>query len=276
MDIKIVTGSLLGNEELYIKYALKSIYDAVDKIVLVSCSSDSSESIIKENDPENKVIILRREWDNDYASARNMYLDWIKNLYYKADDNSRTYYMVWSPDEIYYDKFRNIKSIINEHLDKESFRFNYYTFDTDHFHLNEVMPEEDRLNIYLFSNEMEYYGGIHETLVKRKGTQLIPISCGKEQDELLGGYFIPDKNYIHLAYCDRNRCYSKAINNTEHYVKQGTETKERFDNIRNADNSWWWTDHKSDLAFKGCYPKALKDAPFLNNPPKGISVVFEE
>ena len=66
--------------------------------------------------------------------------------------------------------------------------------------------------------------------------------------------YLPGYWYCHFAWTDIERCVVKARNYTEHYVKDGTESKEHLDTITASKDSWWW-DKKSSILFTDKYPE---------------------
>ena len=72
---------IVKNEERYIKMCLENALDLVDEIIVVDTgSTDNTINII--NQFEDKVILVKYEWKNDFSDARNLSLekatgDWI-------------------------------------------------------------------------------------------------------------------------------------------------------------------------------------------------------
>ena len=85
-DVRISAALIVRNEEKFIAGCLDSIAGRVDEIVIVDTgSTDETLNIIKRYD----VVLLYREWRDDFAWARNEGLaaatgDWI--LYIDADE----------------------------------------------------------------------------------------------------------------------------------------------------------------------------------------------
>lgn len=262
MSPYIVVGMIVKNEEQLIRYSVGSVYNFADKIVIVDHeSTDKTVSLLKEIDVDNKITIINRKWDNNYSNARNTYLDYIrKNIYPKYKTN--TYYFRVDADEVYFeDRLESLKEVIEENPDKEGFRFNFYTFTKDYGHLDEISPTESRANLFRFSPDIYYANGIHEMPVHKNNG--VPFYSSPFEDSRLGIYQVGSFGYLHFAWCDVQRCYPKAKNYTEHYVKQGTETVERLRTIAASETSWWW-DKKSNLSYTGKYPAVFEKYGYLN------------
>jgi ADP-heptose:LPS heptosyltransferase/glycosyltransferase involved in cell wall biosynthesis len=257
---QVVVGMLTYNEEKYIRYSLGAIYDYVDHIVVVdSFSTDNTIKYIQELDKEGKVTIIQRTWNNNYAEARNTYLEYVRENIYPTNPN--LYYFRIDADEVYYsNRVAVLKDIISQNPEANSFRFNFYTFEGTHEHLSEKNPIETRACVFKYSPQMLYVSALHEMPV-------IPVADGKFQllythdlanDAALGVKRIDEFWYCHFAWCDVKRCFTKAKNYTEHYVAQGTETMERLKSIEDNENSWWWEGHSSKNAFTGAYPEIFE------------------
>lgn len=256
----ICVGMILYNEERMIRYSVGSVYDYVDQFVIVDHNStDKTCDILKELDKDKKIVILKRKWDNSYKNARNTYLDYIKkNIYPKNRTNS--YYLRIDADEVYHDDWiANIKNFIEENPDKEGFRGNFYSFTADYNSLDEVHPTETRVSLFKYTPDIVYANDLHEMPVHGNGR---PLYGSPFEDSRLGIVYVPGYQYNHYAWCDVDRCVVKAKNYTEHYVKQGTETKERLDTITASKDSWWW-DKKSSIKYKAKLPSVFSKYGFL-------------
>lgn len=257
----IVCGMILYNEEKLIPYSFGSLYNHVDKFVIVDhMSTDKTVAKIKELDPDNKAVIISRKWDNSYKNARNTYLDYIKkNIYPKNKFN--TYYLRVDADEVYEETWLDkVRAAIDENPDAEGFRSNFYTFTADYAHLDEVNPTESRVSLFRYTPDLVYANDLHEMPIH--GNTGIPFYGHPLDDKRLGIVSIPGYAYLHFTWCDVDRCVVKAKNYTEHYVKQGTETKERLDTITASKDSWWW-DKKSSIRYTGKWPSIIKKLGFL-------------
>jgi len=256
MPPKIVVGMLTYNEQKYIKYSLGAIYEYVDHIIIVdSFSTDNTIRYIQEMDVSGKITIIQRAWNNNYAEARNTYLEYIRENIYPSNPN--LYYFRIDADEVYYSsKVANLKKIISKSPDANSFRFNFYTFEGDHEHLSKENPTENRACVFKYSTDIMYVSALHEMpVVKTESGHKLLYTHNVGDDSALGVERIDDFWYCHFAWCDVNRCFTKARNYTEHYVAQGTETEERLKSIENSKDSWWWNGHSSDKEFKQDYPE---------------------
>jgi ADP-heptose:LPS heptosyltransferase/glycosyltransferase involved in cell wall biosynthesis len=253
----IVVGMLTYNEEKYIKYSLGAVYDHVDHIVVVdSFSTDNTIRYIQELDTKGKITIIQRAWNNNYAEARNTYLEYIKENFYPLRSN--LYYFRIDADEVYYSsKVAELKNIIAQNAEANAFRFNFYTFEGDHTHLSENNPIETRACVFKYSPDIQYVSALHEMPVKGVGQKVL-YTHNPAHDSALGVCRIDEFWYCHFAWCDVDRCFTKAKNYTEHYVVQGTETKERLSSIENNKDSWWWKGHSSNYEFKEQYPEIFE------------------
>lgn len=279
-DIKIVVGVIVQNESLYAKYAISAIYPYVDCFVIVDGGSkDNTLEIIKALDKDQKIIIIQSPFNNDYANARNTYLKFIRQRVWNPNqDATNWYYWRLDMDEWYGGHLDQLKPFVANHLDKAGFRFHSAALDTDHFHLNEVNPKESRVNLFKYNPAIVYRGSIHEMPIYHAQGFEIPLYGDPSGDMELGIMEMPPEIgwYLHAPYCDRERCYQKALNYTRQYVKQGTVTQEKLNLMLKKGQpgwDWWWTDHKSDLkADQFAYPIVLKEAPFIQNPPFKILI----
>jgi ADP-heptose:LPS heptosyltransferase/glycosyltransferase involved in cell wall biosynthesis len=251
---KLVVGMLTYNEEKYIKYSLGAVYDYVDHIIIVdSFSTDNTIKYIRELDKEGKITIIQRTWNNNYAEARNTYLEYIRENI--CPTNPNLYYFRIDADEVYYSsKVEELKNIILQNAEANAFRFNFYTFEGDHEHLSEKNPIETRACVFKYSPDIQYVSALHEMPVKGVGQKVL-YTHNLSHDAALGVRHIDEFWYCHFAWCDVDRCFTKAKNYTEHYVAQGTETKERLNSIENNKDSWWWNGHSSNYEFKEQYPE---------------------
>lgn len=98
------------NEEDYLEYSLKSIYDFADKIIIMhgACegyrgandkglSIDKTADIINDfPDPEDKMIICEYGWAKDKNELRNAYLTCVQNMEDEID-----WILVMDGDELY-------------------------------------------------------------------------------------------------------------------------------------------------------------------------------
>jgi len=121
----IVVGMLAGNEEMYVRHSVGAVYDFVDEIIVVNSSTDNTVKILKELDVDNKIKIIDRKWDNNYASARNTYLDYIfKNIFPKHKTD--LYYFRIDFDEVMYtSKMVGLRDSIEDNPDAMGFRFSW-------------------------------------------------------------------------------------------------------------------------------------------------------
>ncbi len=252
----IVCGMILYNEEKMIRYSVGSIYSHVDQFVIVDHNStDNTVKILKELDVDNKITIIPRKWDNSYKNARNTYLDFIKkNIYPRHKTN--LYYLRQDADEVYLDEWiSSVKSYIEDNPDKAAFRGNFYSFTADYNHLDEKQPTETRVSLFRYTPDIAYANDLHEMPIHTLSR--IPLYADPMSDSKLGVMYLPGFSYLHYAWCDVDRCVVKAKNYTEHYVKQGTETKEHLETITASKDSWWW-DKKSSLKYKGKLPSVFQ------------------
>lgn len=102
-NVRIGVGICVHNEEDYIEYCLRSIYDFAD-VIAVSVNTglpwsgnpeplDRTLEIVNSfPDPQNKIRILAGEWDGE-ISQRNANADLIRD--------AANYYMIVDADEIY-------------------------------------------------------------------------------------------------------------------------------------------------------------------------------
>ena len=81
MDKNAITLCLIAkNEEKNLKRCIDSIYDFIDKIVLVDTgSTDSTVEIAKSYE---KCEVYHFKWIDDFAAARNYGLDFVKTPYF--------------------------------------------------------------------------------------------------------------------------------------------------------------------------------------------------
>lgn len=257
----IVLGMICYNEEKFCRYSIGSLYPVVDSIIVVDhYSTDKTREILKELDVDKKITIIDRKWDNSYRNARNTYLEHIKkNIYPKHKRN--LWYWRLDGDEVYWSsKVETVRDTIMDNPDKEGFRFNFYSFTQDEAHLDEKQPTESRANLFKYTPDISYVNDLHEMPVHTKtGT---PLYNAPTQDSSLGIMYLPGYWYCHFAWTDVERCVTKAVNYTKHYVKDGTETQEHLDTIKASKDSWWW-DKKSSIVFKEKYPEVFDKYGYL-------------
>ncbi len=251
----LVAAGIVANEELLIRYSIGSIYNYVDQIVLVDHESkDRTVELLKELDVDKKITIINRRWDNNYSNARNTYLDYIKkNIWpkHRAD----TYYLRIDADEVYLnDWIKEIRGTVEDNLDAEGFRSNFYTFTQDFNSLDEKSPTESRVSLFKYSPDIEYQKKLHEWPV-HKNTG-IPLYASPQDDKRLGIFYTKGYAYLHYSWTDVKRCFQKAVNYTKIYVEQGTETKEHLDTMTPTEDSWHW-DKKSSIKYKGPLPSVF-------------------
>ena len=123
---KITVGIIALNEEEYIEYSLKNIYDTADEIIIVEGSTklwreanpdtvksdgssiDKTAEIIKNfPDPENKITLIQGKWE-DKLEMRNQYMQKAKGDYiwlvdadefYKKEDQKKLRkFLIENPD----------------------------------------------------------------------------------------------------------------------------------------------------------------------------------
>ena len=259
----IVAGVMTKNEPIYIKYSLGSVYDYVDKIlVVIDNITDEMRNVLKEIDPKNKIEILEITWKRDASYARNVYLDYIKENIYSNHPN--LYYFRIDSDEIYYDyQVSNIKKIISENPEANGFRFNFYTFIRDHETLSSAQSEETRVCLFKYFPDIRYVGVIHEMPVRTLPPRMVPVYTYNLQnqdndDKILGIKKLEGFWYCHFAWCNKERSYLKAVDFTKTYVNQGKETEERLNSITKDESSWWWKELPAGKKFEGDYPEIFE------------------
>lgn len=129
--MKIAANYCLFNEENYITYSLRSIYDAVDKIIVLVSQQpwkgilsppDKTLDIVRNfPDPEKKIICETGHWRNQ-SEERNYALSICKNL-------GMNYYWVIDADEIYEDQtIEIIKEGLLKHSDVVNFYCGWWTY----------------------------------------------------------------------------------------------------------------------------------------------------
>ena len=281
MDKSIVfAGSIFHNAELYLPYVMKAVYPYLTKWVVVDdYSTDRTVEILKQQDPENKIIILQHKFLNHYSDQRNIYLRFIRDHLWTPDLSNSWYFRI-DGDEIYQGNLKFLfENFIPSHLDKQGFRFNFANFDSSYFTLNEITPKETRANLFRYNPSIKSQGSIHEMPYYSVLQNQIPLYGAEQQDLELGIQEVPAEigHYSHFSYTDFEQCKQKALNYTTQYVKQGTVTQEKLDLLKSEGpgSDWWWTDHKSEhFANAFAYPVVLKGAPFLMNPP--FKLIFED
>lgn len=258
----LVVGMIVYNESKFIRHTLEAVYNSVDEFIIVDHhSTDDTIDIIKDVDRDSKITIIKRKWDNDYSKARNTYLDHIKKKIYPKHRRDLYYWRI-DGDEVYYtSQVENLKGIIEENPDKAGFRCNFYSFTQDEGHLDEKMPHESRGNIFRYTPDIRYSRSLHELPVHP--TNNTPLYGDPMQDSELGIFYLQGFWYCHFAWTDVERCVVKAKNYTEHYVKDGTETKEHLNTIEAKKDSWWWN-KKSELEFKAKYPEVFDTIGYLD------------
>ena len=276
---KIFVGMILGGEPgIYLPYSMGAVYDIVDYFIVVDTgvTDGSLEKFMKEQDPKGKVIMIKSSWMNDYSAARNVYLKFFRDrIWTPSDQDTNYYYWRIDFDEQYEGNLPYLKEYLKKFSHQMGFRFHFSTFDSSHFTLNEVQPQESRVNLFRYNPSIKYKNSIHEIPVY-SGGGFEQILYGDEVHDIdLGIQFVPVDvaSYLHFSYCDEKTCAKKIMNYTEQYVRTGIVTPEKLEALKKGDN-WAWTDHKSSLKFTGVYPTILKTAPFLQNPP--WKILFED
>lgn len=252
----VVCGALHYNEELYSTHWFAALYPYIDAFVIVdSYSTDNSLANIMALDTENKLVILKRKWDQNYSSARNTYLDYIKKNIYPKHRND-LYYLRSDQDEIYYGEWLEKALVLaEENPDVVGWRSNFYTFTDTHNLLDEKSPTETRVSLFKYFPDIKYEKNLHEWPVHTSNNQ--PLYASPFDDPRLGIQYVSGYAYLHFSWCDEKRCFKKAVNYTKIYVENGTETKGHLDSMTPSRDSWWW-EKKSDIKFKGKLPSVFK------------------
>ena len=190
--MNLIVCYLMGNSELFVDMTLKSVYDFVDKIIIIydTSSKDNTLNKIKEwENKGNKIMRIDREYEHDFniknanSNARNFYLDYLKKNYLND------FCIVLDADEVPDDSIIHLKEYI-ESLDKSksyliSLRMIHFIGDLGH---EDATQEEHYVLNRLFNIKLElfYPDGEH------------PVLMNKIKDQ---GFAL--KNFIiyHMAYC---------------------------------------------------------------------------
>lgn len=198
----IIAYYALYNEAEYIEYSLKSIYDEVDKIIIIegafketqeanNCSVRSTDGTIeiiekfKENyDRENKIIIKYIESSLPQLKQRTLAFRYTS----KHEDH-----WLWliDGDEVYHPlEINKIKKAINE-TKAESLRINSYVFINDFYHYVDIkMPR-------LFNIKKEYdYLFVQPNMLAKHKLNETSINLWRLSEEEKEDIF-----FHHYSYC---------------------------------------------------------------------------
>lgn len=147
-------GMIVKNEERFLRKCLESVQDLVDEIIIVDTGSEDKTIEIAES---FNAKIYHYEWDNNFANARNVYVenatkDWIlvldgDDIFEREDIEKFIEVVNTSEKDGHY--FKTL-SLINEN-DKKNFSYN--------------------LNLRLLRNngKYKYNGAIHEQVISKEG-----------------------------------------------------------------------------------------------------------
>lgn len=270
-ETKIFVGMILGGKPgLYLPYAIEAVYKIVDYFVIndTGITDGSLDKILQVQDPDKKIHVIKTAWANRYDESRNTYLKYFRDRLYQPSHDVDTYYWRIDSDECYSGNLPYLRDYLAKFRHQSAFRFHFSTFDSSHFTLNEVNPQETRANLFRYNPAFKYEGSIHEMPYYIGGGHKQVLYGDEPFDQDLGIQMVPADvaHYLHFSYCDEQATMKKMFNYTEQYVKQGTVTPEKLQALRDGDN-WAFRDHQSKLKFTGVYPAILKTAPFLQDPP---------
>jgi tetratricopeptide (TPR) repeat protein len=146
---------IVKDEEKYIEQCLNSALPLVDEVIIVDTGSTDNTINIIENNYIDKVKLIKHDWNNDFAEARNKSIidakgDWI--LILDADE------------KISFDKEKLLKQLEEEDVD--GYNIPMYNFlSIDNILYSAVMPR------LLKNNDLRYIGAIHEQ-VRLNGEEL--------------------------------------------------------------------------------------------------------
>lgn len=129
--MKIAANYCVYNEENFIAYSLRSIYDAVDKIIIlvsqqpwkgIPSTPDKTLQIVRNfPDPGKKIIYKTGKWQNQ-GKERNYALSICKNL-------GINYYWVIDADEIYEDEsIETLKTGLKDYPNVINFYCGWWTY----------------------------------------------------------------------------------------------------------------------------------------------------
>ena len=182
----------MGNSGLFVDLTLSSIYDYVDKIIIVYdiSSKDNTLERIKEWESKgDKIIRIDREYEHDFSiknansNARNFYLDYLKKHYLND------FCIVLDADEVPDDNLKDLKKYL-ESLESEK----HYLISPQMIHFIGDLGHEDATyeehwvvnRIFKIKEGLYYPDGEH------------PILNSKEEYFYLKlkGFYI-----YHFAYC---------------------------------------------------------------------------
>lgn len=194
---KIAACYIVFEGDGFLEYSLKSIYDMVDKIIIVEgsteqtrkfakedgSSSDKTVEIIKNfNDPDSKIRLIQGKW-KDKTEMRNIYCQHLDTM---------DYAWVIDGDEVW-DKetLKKIEHMIFARPEIPSFQFNFYDFWHDMGYRSRGIWEQFTGRISLINlnltGDIKY--DIH-TLPKRlDGKNISSVYCS-------------DLHFYHYSYID--------------------------------------------------------------------------
>lgn len=211
---KIVACYILFNEEDYIEYSLKSIYDFVDKIMIVEgatkavyefanedgSSSDKTNEILNNfPDPENKIRIIHGKF-NDKTEQRNVYCQFLEGM---------DYVFVIDGDEVW-DKqtLLKIEHLIFARPDIPAFCFNFKDFWQDFSHISKGIWTQFTGRKSLIN--LNLTGGL------KYNNHILPLTKdGKD----IPAAFCKDISFFHYSYARPDKKIKQKIN---YYLKNGT------------------------------------------------------
>lgn len=248
--MNLIACYLAGNCEKLINLSLKSIYQHVDKIIIVYDTTSRDDTIISltqwKSKLGDKLEIIPREYEHSYevksanSDARNFYLDYLKKNH--LDD----WCLVLDADEVAGDNIKYLKSFLEDQKEDTIISPKMIHFIQDLGHEDSTQEEHYVPNrLFKVNEDLFYPTGEHPVLISKDTKKL---------------YFrLPQLIIYHLAYCRemfyiRER-YSNHLNKSE---------------MHTSDFLWNW--YHSHL--RGQYPKkeldintlpqVMKDFFFLN------------
>jgi GT2 family glycosyltransferase len=211
---KVTASYIVFNEENFLEYSLKSIYNSVSKIIIVEgctevtkkyanedgSSTDRTVEIIKDfSDPENKIRLIQGSW-KDKTEQRNTYCKFL-------DDSD--YLWVIDGDEVW-DKetLVRIEHLMFARPDIPSFCFNFVDYWKDFSHISKGVWEQfvgrkSLINLNITGN------------IKYE-SHILPIA---EDGKDIPAIFCSDIYFKHFSYC---RPLEKVKQKIDYYISRGT------------------------------------------------------
>ncbi len=144
--MKISLCMIVKNEESNLNRCLKSIYNAVDEIIIVDTgSNDKTKEIAKLY--TNKIYDFK--WENDFAKARNYSLS-----------KAKYDYILWLDADDYLTQNNNIKLIKLKENAKNDIDFYYFLYN-----FNENYAPFYRERLFKKNKKAKFKGKVHEAII---------------------------------------------------------------------------------------------------------------